>query len=118
MLSIPVLNGRTSLKILRLGLLAKAHVNTDKYIKNSGLIFTILRNSLYADGLPVFFGEKLLETGIYLPAGDGKGSFAIRHEMAEAAANVLVGKGHENKVYNISNAKTTACRIWLLFCRK
>ena len=88
-----------------LGLVAKAHMNTDKYIKNSGLVFTILRNSLYADGLPVFFGEKVLETGIYLPAGDGKGSFAIRHEMAEAAANVLAGEGHENKVYNISNTE-------------
>jgi len=88
-----------------LGIVAKAHIETDRHIKDSGLTYTILRNNLYADGLPMFFGENVLENGIYLPAGDGKGAFAVRREMAEVAANVVAGEGHENKEYNVSNTR-------------
>jgi NAD(P)H dehydrogenase (quinone) len=51
----------------------------------------------------MFMGEKVLETGIFLPAGDGKASFATRLDMAEAAANILSGEGHENKEYLLAN---------------
>jgi NAD(P)H dehydrogenase (quinone) len=84
-------------------LVAKSHMDTEKYIKASGLTYTIMRNSLYADMLPMFMGEKVLETGIFLPAGDGRVSFTTRLDMAEAAAEILAGKGHENKEYVIAN---------------
>lgn len=86
-----------------LGLLAKAHIETDKLIKTSGIPYTIMLNSLYADVLPMFLGEKVLETGIFLPAGEGKVSFAVRADMAEAAANILTDSGHNNKEYIIAN---------------
>jgi NAD(P)H dehydrogenase (quinone) len=63
---------------------AKSHINTEKLI-------------------PVFIGEKALETGIYWPAGDTPGAYALRAEMAEAAANVLTSSDHVNKEYNLSN---------------
>lgn len=53
--------------------------------------------------LPMFMGEKVLVTGIFLPAGDGKASFTIHLDMAEAAANILTGEGHESKEYVIAN---------------
>jgi NAD(P)H dehydrogenase (quinone) len=83
--------------------LAKAHIDTEKDIKASGMEYIIMRNNLYADVLPMFMGEKVLETGIFLPAGDGNASFAPRLDMAEAAANILSGEGHENKEYSITN---------------
>lgn len=86
-----------------IAILAKAHIDTEKNIKVSGLTYTILRDNLYADVLPMFMGEKVLETGIFLPAGDGKASFATRLDMAEAAANILSGEGHENKEYSLAN---------------
>jgi NAD(P)H dehydrogenase (quinone) len=81
----------------------KSHIATDKFIKESGIPYTIMLNGLYADMLPLFFGEKVLETGIFLPAGDGKAAYATRSDMAEAAANILSGTGHENKEYIITN---------------
>jgi NAD(P)H dehydrogenase (quinone) len=78
---------------------------TDDFIKESGLKYTLLRNSLYTGGTPLFGGDKVIKTGIYLPTGDGKVPFALRREMGEAAANVLLQKGHENKTYDITGSE-------------
>jgi NAD(P)H dehydrogenase (quinone) len=88
-----------------LGIIATAHIKTDEMIKASGIPYTILLNCLYADVLPMFFGEQVLETGIFLPAGEGKAAYATRTDMAEAAARVLTTAGHENKAYVISNTE-------------
>jgi NAD(P)H dehydrogenase (quinone) len=82
---------------------AQSHINTEKLIRESGMAYTIFRNNLYLDFVPVFIGEKVLETGIFWPAGHTAGAYALREEMAEAAVNVLTSTGHENKEYNISN---------------
>lgn len=79
------------------------HFDTEKYILDSGLTYTFLRDNLYADVIPMFIGEHVLETGINFPAGNGKVPFSLRVEMAEAFANVLSSEGHENKIYMISN---------------
>lgn len=79
------------------------HYQTEDLIKASGMKYTFLQHNLYADVIPTFIGEKVLETGIFFPAGTGKVPFALRSEMGEAAANVLTGEGHENKTYRISS---------------
>lgn len=85
--------------------LAKSHIDTEKWIEESDLDYTILKNNLYMDFLPMFFGEKVLETGIFLPAGKGKAAFTLRNDMAEATANILIEDGHINKSYNFSNSE-------------
>ncbi len=87
-----------------IAVLAKSHIETEKLIKASGLSYTILLNSLYTDVLPMFLGEKVLDTGVYLPAGKGKAAFATRLDMAEVAAAVLTGNGHENKEYILAGS--------------
>jgi NAD(P)H dehydrogenase (quinone) len=83
--------------------IAEAHLATEKLLKESGLTYTILKNALYLEVLPLFMGP-VLETGtIYLPAGDGKVPYASRADMGAAGAAVLTGTGHENQSYNISN---------------
>lgn len=84
---------------------AKSHIDTEKQIKESGMTYTILRNNLYMDFLPMFFGEQVLETGIFLPAGETRAAFTLRSDMAEATANILSSAGHENKEYAISNTE-------------
>jgi len=70
---------------------AAGHLNTERKLKESGLIYTILQHGVYADMIPIFAGEHLLENNtIYLPAGDGKTSYAARTDFAEAGANVLL----------------------------
>ncbi|MFA6059845.1 MAG: SDR family oxidoreductase [Taibaiella sp.] len=82
--------------------LMEAHFQTEDYIRKSGLSFTLLRNTLYTDVIPFYVGEQVFETGIYFPAGTGSVPFALRNEMGEAIANVLLQDGHENKTYSIT----------------
>jgi len=77
-------------------------VKTEDHIRESGLTYTVLRNTLYTGGNPLYAGEKVFETGIRLPAGNGKAPFALRREMGEAAANTLIQNGHENQTYTIT----------------
>nr|WP_262918086.1 NmrA family NAD(P)-binding protein [Pontibacter sp. E15-1] len=85
-----------------IALVADAHWKTDNLIKASGLTYTILKNGLYTDILPMFMGDKVIETGtIFLPAGDGKASYAGRHDLAAAGAVLLTTEEHENKVYEM-----------------
>lgn len=80
------------------------HFKTSEKIKESGLKYTLLNNTLYSDVLPMFLGQNVLETGVFLPAGEGKVPFANRLDMSEATANVLIDSvSHENKEYLISS---------------
>ena len=88
--------------------LSQSHLDAEKEILSSGMTYTILQNGLYVDILPWFMGEKVFETGIFLPAGDGKAAFTIRNDMAEAAANILVEAGHENKTYQTATNETNS----------
>jgi NAD(P)H dehydrogenase (quinone) len=88
--------------------LGKSHIETEKLLRGSGLTYTIFRNNLYLDALPMFFGEQVLTTGIFLPAGDVQSAFALRADMAEAIANVLTSDGHENKEYSLSNIQNVS----------
>jgi NAD(P)H dehydrogenase (quinone) len=81
----------------------EAHIETADYLKASGLNYTILEHNLYADVLPMFLGENVLEAGLFFPAGSGKVPYVTRLDMAEAAANVLTGSGHANKTYAIAS---------------
>lgn len=85
---------------------SKAHIYTEDLLLNSGISYTILRNTLYMEFAPYYMGDKVIENKmIYLPSGDGKVSFLLRSEMAEIAANILTSNGHENNIYEISAEK-------------
>jgi len=82
-----------------------SHFKTEEYIKQSGLDYTILRNTMYAEAIPQIIGKQVLDTGIQLSAGLGKVPYALRDEMGEAIANLLMQSGHKNKTYNITGSK-------------
>lgn len=87
------------------------HFETEDYILESGLNYTFFRNILYMDAIPQFIGGAMaLEKGIFLPAGNGKVSFALRSEMGEAMANALLNSNSENKVYNFTGS--VACSFF------
>lgn len=88
-----------------LAFFTKPDIDTENQIKASGMTYTILKNNFYLDSLPTFFGEQVLETGIFLPAGESKSAFALRNDMAEATANILTSEGHGNKEYSFSNTE-------------
>jgi NAD(P)H dehydrogenase (quinone) len=87
--------------------LMEGHFQTEDYIKESGLNYTLFRNVLYMDTLPQFIGgEKVFETGIHLPTGDGRVPFALRSEMGEAIAYVLLESDCSNRIYKLTGSKT------------
>ncbi|MDP2696854.1 SDR family oxidoreductase [Thalassospira sp.] len=88
---------------------AAIHADTEQYLAASGLKYTVLRNSFYADlllaGVP-----HALETGDYAaPAGQGRITYVPRNELALAAASVLANPAdHVNKTYNLTGAKAVS----------
>jgi NAD(P)H dehydrogenase (quinone) len=85
--------------------LASEHRVTEKAIFESGVPYTILRNSFYAEFLivPVL---KTLASGVYSSSvGDVPLGCASRTDYAEAAAQVLMLPGHKNQVYELTSAK-------------
>lgn len=81
-----------------------SHFQTEDYIKESRLTYTFLRNTMYADALKQILGENATHQDINLPGGDGKVSYALRREMGEGTANLLLKDGYENKTYNITGS--------------
>jgi NAD(P)H dehydrogenase (quinone) len=82
---------------------AASHLATEHYLQESGLTYTIFRNTLYLDVLPDFIGAQTLASGqLYAATGTGKVSYALREEIAQALATVLTESGHENQTYDIA----------------
>lgn len=82
--------------------LAVEHVATEKNLKESGLIYTILRNGWYTENYTGSIGGALAGGAFIGSAGDGKISSAARIDFAEAAATVLATEGHDGKVYELA----------------
>lgn len=82
-----------------------SHFETENHIRNSGVAWTFLRNTMYAEALPVIVGAPAAGGAIILSGGDGQVPYASRAEMGEAAANVLLQTRHEGKTYEITGAQ-------------
>ncbi len=87
--------------------LMEGHFKTEDDIKASGLGYIIFRNVLYMDAVPQFVGgEKVFETGINFPTGDGRVPFALRSDMGEAIATALLEDGCADETYNLTNSES------------
>lgn len=92
-----------SIDISPLKPLLNDHYATEAYIQASGLNYTFLQHTLYAEVIPIFLGPQVFETGVFFPVGDGKVPFVTRTDLAAAIAQLLRTKGHENKTYRMTN---------------
>lgn len=82
--------------------LAGEHLATEKILKASGLVYTILRNGWYTENY-TGSAKGAIAAGAFIGcAGDGKIASAARVDYAEAAAVVLAGQGHENTIYELA----------------
>ena len=84
--------------------LMEEHFLTEDLIKASGLKYILFQNALYMDVVPLFVGQNVFETGIQLPAGNGKVAYALRSEQAEAMGNVLLHQEFENQTYRFTGS--------------
>jgi NAD(P)H dehydrogenase (quinone) len=82
--------------------LAPEHKATEEYLTSSGLDCTVLRNGWYTENF-LQVVETAKQTGtIVSAAGEGRVASAGRADYAAGAVAVLLGEGHEGKVYEFS----------------
>jgi NAD(P)H dehydrogenase (quinone) len=79
------------------------HIETEEYLLASGITYTIIREGLYLDYLPMLFGNFQETKKIFYPAGDGKVSFVLRKDIADGIVNILLSPGHGKKHYNFTS---------------
>jgi len=82
--------------------LAEEHLATESTLKASGIPYTILRNGWYTENYTGSISGAIGAGALIGSAGDGKIASAARVDYAEAAAVVLTGEGHVNKVYELA----------------
>ena len=82
--------------------LMQSHFDTEDHIRASGVAYTFLRNTMYGDALPEIIGPQWTQNGIQLPGGNGKVPYALRRELGEATANLLLQDGHAMQTYDIT----------------
>ncbi|KLO20093.1 NAD(P)-binding protein [Schizopora paradoxa] len=72
----------------------RAHIDTEAYLKDSGLNFTIIREGIYSESYPLylgFFDPTSSSTEVTIPDdGDGGIAWASRDELGEATAKLIV----------------------------
>ncbi len=88
-----------------------AHLITEKAIAGSGMKYVVLQVSLYSDMIPLYAGKQIEQTKtIYLPAENGKVSYALRAELGEAGALIALddtGK-YDNRVLELTGSEAVS----------
>ncbi len=82
--------------------LAGEHLATEAALKASGIPYTLLRNGWYTENYTGSVQGAIAGGAFIGSAGDGKIASAARADLAEAAAVVLTGEGHQGKVYELA----------------
>jgi NAD(P)H dehydrogenase (quinone) len=83
-------------------LLAEEHRGTEVVVRDSGLTYALLRNGWYFENYIGSIKQAAAHGVLLGSAGEGRVSAAARADYAEAAAAVLTGEGHANKVYELA----------------
>ncbi|MET3922775.1 SDR family oxidoreductase [Arthrobacter sp. UYEF20] len=81
--------------------LAAEHQGTEEALQNSGVPFTLLRNSWYLENYTGQLATYLQHGAVLGGAGDGRVSAATRADYAQAAAAVLLLDDQAGKVYEL-----------------
>jgi NAD(P)H dehydrogenase (quinone) len=86
---------------------AREHGATEDMLKASGVPWTSIRNSMYADDIPGWFDPD----GVAREPGDeARMSFSYRPELADVIAVTLTKPGHDGKIYNITTPQSVSMR--------
>ena len=87
------------------------HHVTEQDLLRSGLDYTILRNSQYAEVLATMIGPMAADQGaMVMSTGEGRIAFVAKDDCAAAAAAVLTGDGHEGAIYEITGPALSSFR--------
>ncbi len=80
------------------------HFHTEKLLVDSGIAYTILRDTFYFEVFPMFLADSLQTGKWFYPSKGAKLNLASRVDMADAVANVLADpEPHRNKTYDLAS---------------
>ena len=82
-------------------ILAPEHKATEEILQDSGLEYAILRNNWYTENYAADIQYAAQSGQIATATGKGRVASAARTDLAEAAARVLAGSGHGQKIYEL-----------------
>ncbi|UNK16029.1 SDR family oxidoreductase [Paenibacillus sp. N3/727] len=91
--------------------LAPAHRAREKAILRTGIPYSFIRNNWYLENEIGSIQGAMAGVPWITSAGTGKVGWALQQDYAEAAANVLTEKGHENTVYELSGKLMTQMEL-------
>ena len=77
----------------------QAHLDTEKYLKESGLTYTILREGIYSESYPLYFGFWSPGEGndeVLVPYSDGGIAWVSREDLGEGTAKIMVEVGDKH----------------------
>lgn len=84
---------------------ARSHGATEQMLRESGVPWTSIRNSMYADHIPGWFDP---DGVLREPGENARMSFSFRPELAKAIAVTLTESGHEGKVYDVTSPESVS----------
>lgn len=88
-------------------ILAPPHQATEAAILKTGIPYAFLRNNWYLENEIASTQGVLAGAPWVTSAKTGRTGWALQQDYAEAAATVLIGEGHENKIYELSGTPLT-----------
>jgi NAD(P)H dehydrogenase (quinone) len=92
-------------------MVVKDHLQTERLLQDSGLTYTFLRNSQYAEALITRVGIVCAQEGRWeSSSADGKIALIAHDDCVQCGVAVLSGEGHENAVYHITGPELLSFR--------
>jgi uncharacterized protein YbjT (DUF2867 family) len=90
-------------------LLARLHRASERAIEASGVAWTMLRPTSFAQNFVNHYGVDPHKNGpVYLPHGQGGASWVDARDVGDVAARVLTETGHEGKAYTLTGGEPVA----------
>lgn len=87
------------------------HAGTEEALQASGVAWTALRDSQYAEAVADVIAPMSLANGVWrAAAADGRIAFVSREDVADVAAHVLTTDGHENVAYEVTGPELLSYR--------
>ncbi|OSC97536.1 NmrA-like family protein [Trametes coccinea BRFM310] len=86
----------------------QAHIDTERYLKESGLTYTIVREGIYSESYPLYFGFFNPAEGkdeVVIPHSDGGIAWVSREDLGEGTAKLIVEGGYENQTLLFSGSR-------------
>ena len=79
------------------------HREAEKLVEESGIPYTILRPNSYMQNFVTTYAPSIhLKHAFFTPMGKGRISYVDAIDVGDVAVEVLLGDGHEGKVYSLT----------------